>query len=105
MEERERLGKRIGLIRVSPELPFYTGSEIPVESRRHRAVSRPPGLKPVAPGSVPGCPVRQPVHNGPVPESCSGQDSGAAPVRAPGGPVHRPAAPEISRKTNQVPPR
>jgi hypothetical protein len=50
-----------------------------------------------------GCPVRQPVHAGPVPESCSGQGSGAAPVQAPGWPVHRPAAPGISRKTVQDP--
>jgi hypothetical protein len=66
-------------------------------------VSRPSGGKPVAPGAVPGCPVRQPVHAGPVPESCSGQGSGVAPVHAPGWPVHRLVAPGISRKTVQRP--
>jgi hypothetical protein len=66
-------------------------------------VSRPSGWQPVAPGAVPGCPVRQPVHAGPVPESCSGQGSSAAPVHALGWPVHRAAAPGISRKTAQDP--
>jgi hypothetical protein len=66
-------------------------------------VSQPFGWWPVASGAVSGCPVRQPVHARPVPESCSGQGSGAAPVHASGWPVHRPAAPGISRKTAQDP--
>jgi hypothetical protein len=67
-------------------------------------VSRSFGWQPVAPGAVLGCPVRQPVHTGPIPESCSGQGSGAAPVHALGWPVHRPAAPGIFRKIDQDPP-
>jgi hypothetical protein len=47
--------------------------------------------------------VRQPVHARPVPESYSGQGSGAALVHASGWPVHRPAAPGISRKIVQDP--
>jgi hypothetical protein len=57
-------------------------------------VSRPTGSGPVV---VPG----HPVHAGPVPESCSGQGSGAAPVHAPG----RLVPPGNSRKTHRkVPP-
>jgi hypothetical protein len=44
----------------------------------------------------------QPVRAGPVPESCSGQGSGVDPVQAPGWPVHRPAAPDISRKADRA---
>jgi hypothetical protein len=79
-------------------------SGYPVESRQRRAVSRSAGTRPVAPGIVPGHPVRRPVNARPVPKSCSGQGSGAAPLHAPGWPVHRPVPPGISRKSRRKPP-
>jgi hypothetical protein len=91
-------GKKMVWLGFHPNSPFYTRSGNPVESRRRRAVWQPAGWRPVSPGAVPDHPVRQPVRTGPVPESGSGKDSGAEPVQALGWPVHRPAAPDISRK-------
>jgi hypothetical protein len=79
---------------------FIARSGYSVESRRRRAVSRPTGTGPVAPSVVLGCPV----DAGPIPESCSGQGSGAAPVHAQGWPVHRPVPSGKPRKTHRKPP-
>jgi hypothetical protein len=94
MEDRE---KEIAEIRVPLILLFIPRSGIPIESLRHRAMSRPTGRT----GRCAGLPGEAAGARRACTESYFGQGSGVAPIHALGYPVHRLVPSGTSRKIDQ----